>query len=267
MRSTASSLASRSGAAMDEHGLGLRRRLALRQPLGVFWMSTLSSAIIELAASAKPDAIVIDAQHGVWDRPAIEHAVGAVRHQISVLVRTAANNPLAIGQALDAGAEGVIVPMIETAKEAAAAVAAARFPPQGARSAGGVRALAGNFADYLTQANARTVVGLMIETERGVKNVRAIARTRGIDFVFIGTGDLALSLGFAPTSDQHKRACRRVFEACRAAKIPCAIYTENADAAIKRRREGYVLLVVSSDIDIVARGFTSAMTHYKTAAN
>src|ERR1700677_4598099 len=116
----------------------LRTRLAQRQPLGVFWMSTGNPAVIELAAASNPDAIVLDAQHGLWDRQTIEYAVGAARPHPPVLGRTAENSPIAIGQALDAGAEGVIVPLIEDEQQAAEAVAAARFPPHGVRSAGGV---------------------------------------------------------------------------------------------------------------------------------
>ncbi len=248
------------------HG-SLRDRLAQRQPLGVFWMSTGSPAVIELAAAAEPDAIVIDAQHGLWDRQTIEYAVGAARLHAPVLVRTAENSPVAIGQALDAGAEGVIVPLIEDERQAAAAVAAARFPPHGARSAGGVRPLNQGFADYYTQANAGTVVGVMIETEHAVQNAQAIAATSGIDFVLIGSGDLAVSLGTFPKPDaRHEEACRAVLDACEAADVPCAIFTNNIDSAIRRRHEGYALVVIANDIDVVKSGFSFAVTRFNDAA-
>jgi 2-keto-3-deoxy-L-rhamnonate aldolase RhmA len=248
--------------------LSLRRRLAQQRPVGVFWMSTGSATVIELAVHAKPDAVVIDAQHGVWDRQTIEYAVGAVGQHAPVLIRTAENSPVAIGQALDAGAEGVIVPLIETEHEAAAAVTAARFPPDGARSAGGVRALGRDFASYLAEAKQRTIVGVMIETGRAVQNAGAIAKTTGIDFVFIGTGDLALSLGAGPTSDSRlEQACRTVFVACKAAKIPCATFTGTVEAAIKRRQEGYALVVVASDIDVLANGFSTAMERFNDAGS
>ena len=250
----------------EKAGLSLRSRIAQRSPVGVFWMSTGSPTVLEIAAAAKPDAIVIDAQHGVWDRRTIEYSVGLMRHHTPVLVRTAANSPIEIGQPLDAGAEGVIVPMIETGQEAAAAVSAARFPPNGTRSAGGVRALVRDFAGYLSQAAAKTIVGVMIETGRGVENAPAIAKTPGIDFVLIGTGDLALSLGAAPASERQTRACRTVFDACKTARVPCAIFTGSVEAAIKRRREGYALVVVASDIDVVSNGFSSAMARFNKAA-
>ena len=107
--------------------LGLRARFARNQPLGVFWMNTGSTAVMEIAAEAAPDAIVIDAQHGLWDRTTLEHAVGLVSNRVPVMVRTADASAISISQALDTGAEGVIVPLIETDEQAAAAVSAARL--------------------------------------------------------------------------------------------------------------------------------------------
>ena len=195
----------------------------------------------------------------------IEHAVGRVASRYApVLVRTAENSAIAIGQALDSGAEGVIVPLIETDEQAAAAVAAARFPPQGLRSAGGVRPLGANFAQLLCcRQMHRTVVGVMIETQRGVHNAAAIANTPGVDFVLIGTGDLAISLGGFPARRSAPRAgLPDRAGSLQGARIPCAIYTGSTDAAIKRRREGYALVVVANDIDVVSRGFSSAMTQF-----
>ena len=121
----------------DPTRASLRSRLAQKAPLGAFWMSLGAASVVEIAAGAKPDAIVIDVQHGLFDRQALEHAVGAASRHAGVLVRTADNTPVAISQALDSGAEGVIVPLIEINQQAADVVAAARFPPHGHRSAGG----------------------------------------------------------------------------------------------------------------------------------
>ncbi|MDP1910719.1 MAG: aldolase/citrate lyase family protein, partial [Hyphomicrobium sp.] len=115
---------------MNWREMNLRRRLG-RQPIAALWMSMGSTAIVELAASTKADAVVIDMQHGLWDRMSLEQAVGTLPSRASALIRVADNTPLSIGQALDTGAEGVIVPMIESDAEAALAVAAARFPPHG----------------------------------------------------------------------------------------------------------------------------------------
>jgi kynurenine formamidase/2-keto-3-deoxy-L-rhamnonate aldolase RhmA len=246
--------------------MNLRRRLG-RQPIAVLWMSMGSTAIVELAANANADAVVIDMQHGLWDRMSLEQAVGTLPSGISALIRVADNSPVSIGQALDTGAEGVIVPMIETDGEAALAVAAARFPPHGRRSGGGVRPIAGGFANYAATANERTVVGVMIETERGVYNASAIARTPGVDFVLIGTGDLSLSLsagGDRVITSQD--ACNAVLQACRNAGKPCAIFTTSADQAAARAKEGYAMVVAANDIGVVSQGFTESVDRFQNAS-
>jgi kynurenine formamidase/2-keto-3-deoxy-L-rhamnonate aldolase RhmA len=241
----------------------LRHRIGQGEPIGLFWMMLGSTSVVELAAQAKPDAIIIDAQHGLWERKSLEDAIGIVSKAAPVLVRVAENSALAIGQALDAGAEGVLVPLIETDLEAAAAVAAARFPPEGTRSGGGVRPLGGDFGAYYQSQLRRTVVGVMIETVRGVRQAAAIANTPGVDFVLIGTGDLAISLGGFPHVDhRHEEACRAVFAACQAANVPCGIFTGNVEAAKTRRDQGYPIVVVANDVDLVAGGFRSAMNQF-----
>src|SRR5512147_495165 len=106
---------------LDPRRPTLRYRLDKGDRLGVAWLSLGSVALCELAARARPDAIVLDLQHGLWDRVSMEHAIAAVPPDIPVLVRVAENTPVAIGQALDAGAEGIIVPLVESAKQAARA--------------------------------------------------------------------------------------------------------------------------------------------------
>jgi 2-keto-3-deoxy-L-rhamnonate aldolase RhmA len=242
----------------------LRSRLR-RQPLAALWMAMGSTTIIELARAARADAIVIDMQHGLWDRMSLEAAVGAAASAAPVLVRVAENSAAAIGQALDAGAEGVIVPLVEYGGEAAEAVAAARFPPQGRRSGGGVRPLAGSFLDYYASASERTVVGVMIETVRGAGNAAAIAQTPGVDFVLIGTGDLALSIGGGDgAAARREEACTRILQTCRDAGTPCAIYTPAVDEAVARVREGYAMVIAANDIAVVSLGFGEAMQRFRS---
>ena len=246
----------------------LRERLRQGGALGVFWSVLGSPALVEIAVEAAPDAVVLDAQHGLWSRQAIEQVVGTVGWKRPVLIRVADGRPVSISEALDSGAEGVIVPLIETQEQASSAVAAARFPPHGRRSGGGVRPLKADFMNYYHAAKERTVVGVMIETVAGVRNAAAIAATPGIDFVLIGTGDLGLSLGGIPGSHpDHKQACRSIQDACRDAGVPCAIFTSNADDAVTRRAEGYALVVAANDLDVVASGFGAAMQRFREEAD
>ncbi|SDR52595.1 2-dehydro-3-deoxyglucarate aldolase/4-hydroxy-2-oxoheptanedioate aldolase [Rhizobiales bacterium GAS191] len=240
----------------------LRYRIDRGDRLGVIWLSLGSVALTEIAARARPDAIVLDLQHGLWDRQGMEAAIGVVPPEIPVMARVAENTPLAIGQALDAGAEGVIVPLVETGKQAARAVKASRYPPLGERSGGGARPLA-DYVDYHGAAERGIVVAVMIETARGLKNAKKIAATEGVDLVFIGTGDLALSLGTFPAIDgRHEDACRDILAACRAQWTPCGIFTTSGDAAARRRAEGYRMVVIADDIGLAGRGFSAATAAY-----
>ncbi|WP_342358976.1 HpcH/HpaI aldolase family protein [Terrarubrum flagellatum] len=233
----------------------------------MIWLSLGSVALCEIAARSRPDAIVIDMQHGLWDRSSLEAAIGVTPADIPVLVRVAENSPIAIGQALDAGAEGVIVPLIETAKQARAAVAAAHYPPRGNRSGGGVRPLM-DFVDYVEAANRSIVVCLMIETAKGRKNAQKIAATEGADMVFIGTGDLALSIGSFPNFDaRHDAACAAIHAACRAEWTPCGVFTNAVDGARAKREQGYRMVVTANDGDIVAKGLNQATALFNRKDN
>ena len=240
----------------------LRYRIDRGDYLGMIWLSLGSVAVAEMAGRARPDAIVLDLQHGLWDRQAMEAAIGVVPPEIPVLARVAENSPLAIGQALDAGAEGVIVPLIETRKQAIRAVKAARYPPQGERSGGGARPLA-DYVEYHAASERGIIVAVMIETVRGLRNARKIAATEGVDLVFIGTGDLALLLGAFPLLEaRHEDACRDILDACRRHWTPCGIFTTSTEAAAKRRAQGYRLTVVADDISLIARGLAAATSMF-----
>src|SRR3954453_9341322 len=244
----------------------LRFRIDRGDCLGVVWLAMGSVAMVEAAARSRPDGIVLDLQHGLWDRRDLEAAIGIVPPEIPVLVRVAENSATAIGQALDAGAEGVIVPLVESAKQAEKAVSYSRFPPHGIRSGGGVRPLA-DFISYTQAAERGIVVIVMIETAKGVKNARRIAKVEGVDMVFIGTGDLALSIGTFPNSDpRHEEACETVRSACRAAWTPCGTFTTSMEGAVDRRAQGYRMVVTANDIDLVSRGFNVATASFSAPA-
>jgi 2-keto-3-deoxy-L-rhamnonate aldolase RhmA len=236
----------------------LRARLDGGESFAVAWLSMGCVAMVEAAARARPDAVVIDLQHGLFDRRDLEAAIGAVPPEVPVLARVAENAAGAIGTALDAGAEGVIVPLVESAEEAAAAVRFARFPPHGVRSGGGVRPLA-DFAAYVAAAERGIVVIVMIETLRGLENAAGIAATPGVDMVFIGTGDLALCIGAGPDAGtRHAQACETIRTACEKAGVACGVFTGDLEAARARREEGYRMVVAANDVGVVSRGFREA---------
>jgi 2-dehydro-3-deoxyglucarate aldolase/4-hydroxy-2-oxoheptanedioate aldolase len=229
--------------------------LIRRQPVDLVWLSLGSTALAEMAAHSKPSAIVIDLQHGLWDRLSLEAAVGIARSFTQVLVRVADNTPHAISQALDAGANGVIVPLIETAEQAAQAVAHAHYPPEGTRSAGGLRPLLAGMNPART--NRDVVVGLMIETMAGVAQAQAIVATQGIDFIFIGTGDLGISKGVTDPGE-IRGECEQIKALCAARGLPCGLFTGSADQAVAEFRAGYDVAVTASDFGVFASGLQAA---------
>jgi 4-hydroxy-2-oxoheptanedioate aldolase len=152
---------------------------------------------IEVMAQAKPDFICIDWEHGQIARDTIENLVRACdAHGVPAMVRVPGHAPEEIAAALDSGALGILVPRVSTAAQAAAAVKASRYPPSGERGVGPGRATGYGYRifDYLAEANASIVVAVQVETAEGLANVDAIAATEGVDVVFVGPGDLSVSL-------------------------------------------------------------------------
>ena len=247
---------------------GLKNALRRQGGVGVFWFALGSPVLVEIALAQKPDCVILDLQHGLWTRSSLEAALGLDYAGAPTIARLANDTPTAIGEALDAGADGVLVPLVESAAQAAACVAAAHYPPHGHRSGGGIRPVIQGFARHVAGARARTAVGIMIETAAGVDTVEAIAATPGLDFVFIGTNDLALSLGCFPEHDAgHEAACRRVLAACRAADVPCGIFTGRTEDAVRRLAEGYAFAVAVSDLGLALTGFQSAKAALSSSAN
>lgn len=238
------------------HDTAILSMLRERRPIDLIWLSLGSAAIAEIAAHERPGAIVIDMQHGLWDRTSLEAAVGVARTSTRVIVRCADDSPTSIAQALDAGAHSVLIPLIESGGAAAAAASASRYPPRGVRSAGGVRPLLRG-VEALLDANDTVAVGVMIETVAGVEQARAIAQAQGVDYVFIGTGDLAMSRG-ATNPDALERDCEQVRRAVLAEGLPCGIFTSSAAEAAQRLKAGYAMAVVANDIGLVKGGIAQA---------
>jgi 4-hydroxy-2-oxoheptanedioate aldolase len=170
--------------------VSLRAKLESGGPAIGLWAALPSALTAEAAALAGPDYVVVDQQHGAIDPATLMAMLQAIAGAgAAPLVRVARNEPFPIGQALDLGAVGVIVPMVESREEAAAAVAACRYAPEGIRSFGALRAGAGD----------RPLCLVMIETRAGLERAAEIAATPGLDGIYTGPSDLALSLGLQPT--------------------------------------------------------------------
>ncbi|KAI5459027.1 Pyruvate/Phosphoenolpyruvate kinase-like domain-containing protein [Mariannaea sp. PMI_226] len=187
------------------HNPRLRLLNALRtnsSPIMTF-IGLPSTRVAQLVASTGVDAIIIDCEHGHISDDAMHNAVAAISSQdVSPLVRITMNDPGLIKRALDTGAHGIVVPTINTATDARNVVQSAKFPPQGLRGQGSAFpgfAFGTDIPTYMKTANETLLTCLQIETQLGVENIDAICAIPGVDVLFIGPNDLALSiLGYVP---------------------------------------------------------------------
>ncbi|MFT4307227.1 MAG: aldolase/citrate lyase family protein [Microbacterium sp.] len=219
-----------------------------------YWVVLDNPAGTERIARAGYDYVALDAQHGLFGYRGMLNGLLAVdaSRRAAGIVRVAANDATHIGQALDAGAVAVIVPLVNSAADAAAAVAATRYPPAGIRSYGPMRS-ALRVGPVPAEANAQTLVFAMIETPDGLANVEAIAATPGLDGLYIGPSDLTIALGGASPADASvsqafDEALRRVLAACTAAGIVPGIHTAAGAIARQRLEQGFRLVTVASDL-------------------
>ncbi len=237
----------------------LKARLAEGRHLALVWCALGSVPVVEAAWDAGAEAVVIDLQHGLFDRAGMESAIGSAPRGAPSLVRTEDASIAAIGRALDAGAEGILVPLVETAAEAAAIVAACHYPPRGGRSGGGMRPL-GDIGTYLAWADRAVTVGVMIESEAAAGRAAEITGVPGLDLIFVGTGDLALTIGRGPDAAARvEAALTRVREACAAAGIASGLFTLDRAASDRRRAEGWGVTVYANDITVLRGGFAAAV--------
>ena len=234
-----------------------RQKLRGGGGLHLLWLALGSPALAEIAAASEPDGVVLDLQHGLWDRPSLEAAVGLAGQHAPVLVRCADLSPMAISTALDCGASALLAPLVETAEEARALVRAGRYPPGGARSGGGVRPLRHGVEHMLTMGR-EVALGAMIETTAGVAAAHEICAVPGLDFIFIGTGDLALSMQGATRVDIDA-ACIIVRDAARHHGLPCGRFTVDAAGARAAHAQGFSIAVAANDIDLARQGFAGAL--------
>jgi 4-hydroxy-2-oxoheptanedioate aldolase len=229
-------------------------RLRKRERLLGYWSVLDSPVSTEWLAHVGWDYIALDIQHGLIGYSGMVAGLTAIDASGSTvgLVRVEVNDATAIGRALDAGAVGVIVPMINDAEDAAKAVAAATYPPTGIRSYGPMRSQL-RIGPRPAEANRDTVVLAMIETPGGLANVEEICAVTGLDGVYVGPSDLRLALGGEHSQDpavddEFEAALKRVREAAANAGIAAGIHTSDGATAARRLGEGFTFATDASDL-------------------
>jgi 4-hydroxy-2-oxoheptanedioate aldolase len=248
--------------------LTLANRLRAGETVYSGWCGLPYPLVAETIGRDGFSAVTLDSQHGLWDINTIMTTIAAVRLSGSApIVRVPVGEFATVSRVLDFGAEGIIAPMINTAADARALAAAAKYPPTGERSWGPHRAttLAG-LADqsiYLREANDHVVTLAMIETRTALSNLDAIVDTPGVDGLFLGPSDLSIALSDGKTLDPMSKDVDRELDrilaaAQRTKKIPGA-YCHSAERAVALAKRGVRFLAVMSDLGMLRAGVAAAM--------
>ena len=232
------------------------------------WLSISHGFTAEMMARQGFDALCVDMQHGTCEMNDVLPMLQAISQTDTVpVVRVAWNDPAAIMKALDLGAYGIIVPLINTAEEAAMAVAACRYPPVGMRSSGPVRAMHYGGANYFGEANDEIVVMAMIETKEGLANLDAICATPGLDAVYIGPADLSFALDMSPRADnpdeRHLATCDKILAAAHKHGIKAVMHCASADFAAGAVKRGFDMVMLTSDLHSMIAGARLQLDAFK----
>ena len=232
------------------------------------WVALANPLSTELVGGCGFDFLVIDGEHSPNDIPSIMSQLQALNGSTSpAVVRPPVGEAWLIKQALDIGAQTILVPMVDTAEQAQALVAAVRYPPDGIRGVAALTRAAqyGRTPDYLKTANREVCLLVQIETRRGLDNLDAIAAVEGVDGVFIGPSDLSAALGHLgdPMHPEVKAAIEdAMVRIARAGKAPGILM---ADEAFARRclDLGALFVAVGSDAVLLSRGAQALVAAYR----
>jgi 4-hydroxy-2-oxoheptanedioate aldolase len=238
-------------------------------PLIGMWVVSGSAYIAEICAGGGLDCLVIDCEHAPNDVPSLVPQLQAVApYPVEVIVRAPTGDPVLIKQLLDIGVCNLMVPMVESAEQATALVAAMRYPPEGIRGVGAAFARAsrwGRVPGYLDTAADSLTLTVQVESRRGLDELEAIASVDGVDAVFLGPSDLAASLGHLG-QPEHPEVLESVEQAVRTVTALGKAACVNAFAEPVARRyltAGARLAVVGADVTLLARGSEELAARYR----
>lgn len=229
------------------------KRLRDREQTIGYWVSTDNPPMTERLARLGYDYICLDMQHGMIDYEGSVRGLMAIDMGSSAgVVRVYGNDPIWIGRALDAGAQAVIVPLIDSADEAAAAVRACRYPPHGRRSYGPVRS-ALRIGPTPGDANDAVACIVMIETQQALADIEAICAVPGVDGIYVGPFDLALAIGAdrpqdGPEIPEFNDALKLIVASAEAAGIAAGMHCNDGAAAARALSSGFTFVSISNDL-------------------
>ena len=251
-----------SGAPLSPGRVGfgrLRATIAAREVTYGGWCMMANAFAAEIVSASGCDWLCLDLQHGyIADEAMRAMILGASIHGVPVLVRVPGNESSAIMHALDAGAEGVIVPMISNAEDARRAAQASHYPPLGDRSWGPLRAALARPGFDPVAGNEQVLCIGMMETVEGVEKLEEIIAVPGLDAVLVGPNDLAIShsgtRSGAATSSRDLELILRVASVCKEAPFPAGIDCASGEDARRWEQAGFTLLALPSDVMLLTAG-------------
>jgi 4-hydroxy-2-oxoheptanedioate aldolase len=216
------------------------------------WLAIPSSYATEVMAHTGFDSLTVDMQHGVNDyQSAVSMFQAISTTSVTPLARVPWNDPAWIMKTLDAGALGIICPMINTPDDAAKLVGACRYPPDGYRSFGPIRAKVHFGNDYHEHANSEIIVMPQIETVEAIENLDDILDVPGIEAIYIGPSDLSMALGLPPRKGQSDpvavEARAKILETCRRHGVHAGIHQQDSEGALRQIELGFQFVTIASD--------------------
>ena len=246
-----------------------KRALGTARPQIGLWLSLADAYCAELCAGAGFDWLLIDAEHSPNDLRSILAQLQAVApYPVHPIVRPPFGDTVTIKRLLDIGAQTLLIPMVETGEQAAALVAAMRYPPAGVRGVGALSARASRFSrvpNYLHKAEAELCLIVQVESKRALDNLEDIAKTPGVDAVFIGPSDLSAALGHLGNANHPEvhAAIEDAVKRIRAAGRAAGIMTPDETLAQRALEFGCSFVAVGADAAILARGTEALVRKFK----
>jgi len=247
----------------------VKQRLAAKETIINGWLAIGSSFSAELVGMAGFDCVTVDCQHGMIGFDAALPMLQALSATPALTVaRVPSNDGPQIMRLLDAGARGIICPMISTPDDARRFVSACRYPPSGDRSFGPARAILHGGPDYFEQANDDILTIGMIETQAGLDNLESILTVEGLDGIYIGPNDLSLALGQAPSSEPTApiviETIAHICERVRAHNKVAGIFCSSGQAAAMRIAQGFQMVTPGNEAGLLAAACKSALLEAKS---
>ena len=247
----------------------VKRALREGRPTAGSWLHLCSGISAEIMSRAGFDWLLVDMEHGHGDYQTLLSQMQAIEGSPAIpIVRVQWNDPAVIKRVLDLGAYGVMVPWIADRADAAAAVRAAKYAPDGIRGIAGSHRAGGygrHAAEYWKRANDEILVVIQIETPTAVADIEGIVKVPGVDVVFIGPADLSASLGHLgnPGHPEVQAAMARVEAAAKASGVALGNITRSWEQARELYQKGYHFLTLCSDTSLVVQGAQQLVTKFR----